>query len=105
MNGGAVSGIDDGHSIQFGPFSLADSKSVTFRAASGGAGWKIELHAGKPDGELLATVEVAPTGGVDQWKEFTAPLKVPATRGAVFAVFVNPGKTGLMNLEWVQFNP
>ncbi len=104
-NGGTVTMIDHGHSIQFGPFSLADSASVTFRAASGGAGGKIELHAGKPDGELLATVDVAPTGGWDKWTELTAPLKAPTTRGVVFAVFVNPGKTALMNLDWIQFNP
>ena len=105
VSGGAVSAIDHGHTIQLGPFSLADSASVTFRAASGGAGGKIEIHADKPDGELLATLELAPTGGWGNWKEMTTPLKAPAARGVVFAVFVNPEKKGLMNLDWIQFNP
>jgi hypothetical protein len=38
--------------------------------------------------------------------EKSAPLKADAKpeRADVFAVFVNPGKSGLMNLDWIQFN-
>ena len=61
------------------------------------------LAVGSTTGELLAEIEVLPTGGWDKWTELTAPLK-PASRGDVFVVFVNPGKGGLMNLDWIQFN-
>jgi cytochrome c len=54
----------------------------------------------------LARVEVPVTGGWEAWQEITAPLSQPgAGRTDVFAVFVNPGKSGLMNLDWIQFNP
>ena len=68
-------------------------------------GGTIELRAGSKTGELLASFEVKPTGAWDKWVELEAPLKTPATRGDVYIVFVNPGKGGLMNLDWVQFNP
>jgi hypothetical protein len=105
VRGAAVTDIDHGHTIQFGPFSLTDSTSVTCSLTSGEPGGKIELHADKPDGELLATLDVAPSSGRGNWRELTAPLKAPAARGVVFAVFVNPEKKGLMNLDWIQFNP
>ena len=83
--------------------NLDSSAGVTVRVASAGVGGKIEVRAGSTTGELLAEIEVLPTGGWDKWTELTAPLK-PASRGDVFVVFVNPGKGGLMNLDWIQFN-
>ena len=72
--------------------------------ASGGVGGDIELRAGSATGELLATLKVENTGKWDAWKEVTAELKPPAGRTDVVAVFVNPGKGGLMNVDWFQFN-
>ena len=85
--------------------------------ASGGQGGRIELRAGmgqvlkteppqagKPSGELLAQVDVQPTGGWDKWVELQSPLST-SYRGDVYVVFVNPGKGGLMNLDWIQFDP
>jgi len=51
---------------------------------------------------------VRPTGGWDQWIEVSAPLQegTPGKdREDVYLVFVNPGQSGLMNLDWIQFNP
>jgi cytochrome c len=40
------------------------------------------------------------------WKEVTATLTgTKPAGGDVFVVFVNPGKGGLMNLDWIQFDP
>jgi hypothetical protein len=39
--------------------------------------------------------------------EFKSPVTAPAsgeTRTDVVAVFRNPSKTGLMNLDWIQFD-
>ena len=101
--GSAVGSIDHGHSIRFNSLNLVDSGSATFRVASGGSGGRIELHAKTPAGPLLAQVDVQPTGGWNKWTELTAPLTT-AARDDVCVVFLNPGKSGLMSLDWIQFN-
>jgi cytochrome c len=103
--GSSVGSINHGHSVTFTGINLADVGSITARASSGNVGGRIEFRAGSPAGELLGTVEVPNTGGWDKWIEpkFDLPPDAPRTRTDVVAVFVNPGKSGLMNLDWVQF--
>ena len=103
--GNFLGAINDGHYARFAGLNLSDSHSATFRVASAGQGGVIELRAGSFTGELLAAAEVTPTGSWDKWTEVTAPLKPLTNRTDVFVVFVNPGKGGLMNLDWLQFNP
>ena len=95
--------IDHNHHVKFDHIHLADAASVKFRVASGGVGGKIELRAGSVTGEVLASVEVKPTGGWENWVELASPLKPGPDRADVYVVFVNPGKGGLMNLDWVEF--
>ncbi|HUR45850.1 MAG TPA: carbohydrate-binding protein, partial [Candidatus Saccharimonadales bacterium] len=113
--GSFLGAIDHGHYAKFSGLNLADCSGVTFRVASAGSGGRIELRAGMgrpatgaksaiPSGELLAEVEVKPTGSWDKWVELQSPLATKY-RGDVYVVFLNPGKGGLMNLDWVQFNP
>ncbi|MDB6149829.1 MAG: Carbohydrate binding family 6, partial [Chthoniobacter sp.] len=76
------------------------------RASSGNVGGTIEFRLGAPDGALLGSVEMPNTGGWDKWIEKTAVgINLPAASADVYSVFVNAGKGGLMNLDWVQFNP
>jgi cytochrome c len=99
--------INHGHSARFTAIPLNSVGGFKCRVASGGAGGKIEFRASSPDGELLGECDVPPTGAWDKWVELKAPLLKPAEPGKrtdVFAVFVNPGKTNLMNLDWVQFD-
>jgi cytochrome c len=112
LNGGSASGgrfvgdTNHGQHVRFNSLNLVSAAAVTCRVASGGQGGAVEFRAGAPDGPLLARVEVPVTGGWEAWQEITAPLSQPgAGRTDVFAVFVNPGKSGLMNLDWIQFNP
>jgi cytochrome c len=105
--GKAIGSVNDGHSLVFKNIPLHDVGGLTCRVASGGAGGKIELHAGSKDGPKLAEIEVNPTGGWDSWVEFKSPVTAPAAgeiRTDVVAVFRNPNKTGLMNLDWIQFD-
>jgi cytochrome c len=104
--GPMIGAIDHGHYVTFAGIDLAEVGSLTVRTSSGNVGGTIEFHAGSPDGALIATVAVPNTGGWDKWIEPKAELlpTAPRTRGDVCAVFVNPGKGGLMNLDWVQFN-
>lgn len=102
--GNMVGAIDHNHYVRFANVNLGTSKSVTYRVASAGQGGNVELRTGSAEGPVLATVEVKPTGGWDKWIELDAPFQ-STYRGDLFIVFKNPGKGGLMNLDWVRFNP
>ncbi|MBM3869890.1 MAG: carbohydrate-binding protein [Verrucomicrobia bacterium] len=104
VSGNHIGSINHGHSVKFTSLNLADTASVTVRVASGGVGGNIEFRSGSATGELLATLKVENTGKWDAWKDVTTELKPPPGRGDVVAVFVNPGKSGLMNVDWFQFN-
>ena len=103
--GNFLGAINDGHYARFANLNLSSSRSATLRVASAGTGGKIELHAGSPKGLLLGQVEVQPTGSWDKWVELNTPLESSGGRTDVYTVFINPGKGGLMNLDWIQFNP
>ncbi len=97
--------IADKHFLKFSGLNLSDVGSVTFRVSSAGEGGKIELHGGSPEGQLLASVNVEKTGGWEKWVSLDSPVATPdSARQDVYVVFRNPGKSGLMNLDWVQFN-
>jgi cytochrome c len=110
-NGGAsgkhvVGSIGDKNYLRFANLNLADSSAVKFRVASGGSGGEIELHAGSLSGALLAEVEVKPTGDWGKYFDLKAPLSnAPAGRTDLYVVFTNPGKGGLMNLDYLQLEP
>lgn len=112
LGGGTASGgrfIGDTHHgqhLRFASLDLARSSALTCRVASGGEGGRIEFRAAAPDGPLIASLEVPVTGGWESWRELSTPLAAgPSARTDVFAVFVNPGRSGLMNLDWVRFDP
>ena len=103
--GNFLGAIDHGHSAVFKNIHLGDCGSVTVRVASGGQGGTLELRRSSATGPLLASFDVKPTGGWDKWTELSSKLPAAAeSRADVWAVFKNPNKGGLMNLDWVQFN-
>jgi cytochrome c len=114
LSGGGASGnkflgsISHNHSAVFKNIPLRQVGGFTCRAASGGVGGKVELHLNAADGPLLGEFDVQPTGGWDKWVELKSPLTpAPAdpARADVYAVFVNPDKGGIMNFDWLQFDP
>lgn len=104
--GNVIGSIDHHHHVRFIGVNLAEVGSLTARTASGNVGGTIEFRVGSPTGDLIGSVEVPNTGGWDKWIEPKTELAAttPKTRTDVYAVFINPGKGGLMNLDWVQFN-
>jgi cytochrome c len=102
----AIGSINDKHFVKFPAIDLAEVGGFRVRAASGTMGGTIEFRVGTPNGALLGAVEIPNTGGWGEWVEKAVAVKeVPTIRSDVYAVFVNPGKGGLMNLDWVQFDP
>jgi len=101
--GKVIGSTAHGHLARFFSIPLADVSRVKVRASSGNVGGTIEFRAGSPDGPLLGSVAVPNTGGWDQFRDFETPLTKTHQRADVCLVFVNPGKGGLMNLDWVEF--
>lgn len=95
----------DGDSARFASLNLSDAGSVTCRVASAKTRGTIELHRDSAQGELLARVEVKPTGAWNVWEEVVTPMKSMEKRCDLIATFVSPGQTNWMNLDWIQFNP
>lgn len=98
--------INDKHFVKFSGIPLANVGGFKVRATSGNVGGIIEFRFGQPDGVLLGSVAIPNTGGWDKWIEKAGEMKLQANqRGDVYVVFSNPGKGGLMNLDWVEFRP
>lgn len=99
--------IAHGHTVRFAHVNLAGVGGIRIRAASGNVGGKIEVHAGDKDGPLLASFDVPNTGGWEKWieKEEKLGADAPKTRGDVTVLFANPGKSGLLNFDWIEFLP
>ncbi|HET6408671.1 MAG TPA: PQQ-dependent sugar dehydrogenase [Chthoniobacteraceae bacterium] len=104
-NNQCLGAVNHGHSVKFSAIHLADVGGIKVRASSGNVGGKIEFHSGSPTGPLLGSVEVPNTGGWDKWIEpqFALSANDVKDRADVVAIFTNPGKGGLMNLDWVEF--
>lgn len=98
--------IDRTHSVQIENLNLADAASVTCRVANGSTNNAvIEFRAGSAQGDLLATIEVQPSGGWNKWVAFKAPLRATNQRTAVCLTFVSSSTNRLLNLDWVEFSP
>ena len=84
--------------------SFKDITSIDFRVASGGAGGKIELRADSPTAATFASVNVAPTGGWQNWTTVSTPLTgAPAGTHTIYFVFTHAtDQGGLFNLNWFQ---
>ncbi|WP_426508271.1 carbohydrate-binding protein [Dactylosporangium sp. McL0621] len=85
-----------------GPGSLTASVRV---AAGGRTGGTVELRAGAPDGELLASYQVGNTGG---WQSWTTKTRVSTTgRTGLQTVFVlirSEHGGDFVNVNWLRFH-
>ena len=103
--GDKVGAIEHDAFLRFRDLNLTDRTRAKVSVASNGAGGTIEFRQGAPDGPLLGSLEIAPamTGDWGKYVTKELSLKSPAERGDLCVVFINPGKSGLMNLDWVEF--
>ncbi|MEU4769357.1 ThuA domain-containing protein [Actinosynnema sp. NPDC023794] len=101
-SGKRVADVGDGDWIAFDPVNLHRIDRVTARVASASAGGSIELRAGSPTGDLLATITVPETGGIGRYA--TAP-DVPVTDpgGTVKLVAVFRGPANQFTLDSFTF--
>jgi len=103
IQGKVIGSTAHAHKVRFDDIPLGEVGALKVLASSGGAGGRIEFHSGSPEGPLLGSIEVPNTGGWDKFQEFKSTVKPSEERTDVYLVFVNPGKGGLMNVDWVEF--
>lgn len=102
--GNKLGAIEDGSYAKFENIPLSQVSSVTVRVASGGSGCRMSFRQGAKDGPVLVTFQVKPTGGYNEFIELMAELPESDDRSDIFITFHNPGKGGLMDLDWIRFN-
>lgn len=85
--------------VDFAQPTTKNRKAITFSAASALQGGFIEVHLDSIKGEKIATVEITPTGGWEEWQDFTAPIDVPANKRDLFFVFRGTKGNKLFNLD------
>ena len=112
LNGGSaggkkfVGGIAHGQYIRFREILLHDLRKLKFHLASAGAGGAIEVRLDRTDGELLGTCEVKVNGEWEKWYEAMIEVAPRNERRDLVFVFVHPEKkSGLMNLDAIEFLP
>ena len=104
IQGKVIGSIAHDQWARFRKIDLSSVSRVKVSASSGTEGGTLELRAGTPQGVLLGSVVIPGTGGWDKFQEFTIPVtQSPGGSADVVAVFVNPGKGGLMNVDWFEF--
>lgn len=77
-------------------------KEINVRASSDGSGGQIKVYIDKKAGTPIATINIQPTGGWQNWKTIKASVKNVTGIHDLYLVFT--GSTGyLFNLNWIQF--
>jgi cytochrome c len=103
--GNKLGAIDHGAIARFSNIALEQVSGLTVRVASGGAGCRMEVREGSEQGPMLAAFDVKPTGGYNEFVELKSSITSIKKRSDVVIRFLNPGKGGLMDLDWVRFDP
>lgn len=85
--------------VDFAQNTAKNMKAIKVTAASALQGGIIEVRLDSIQGEKIADVKITPTGGWEEWEEFTAPIKVPANKRDLFFVFKGTKGNKLFNFD------
>src|SRR6185503_13547510 len=89
----------------YAPMDMEGIDTVTFRAASAGAGGRVEVHADALDGALIATADIPVNGDWQVYSDITVPVVDPGGEHEIFLSFLSePGQDGLYNINWFRFD-
>jgi alpha-L-arabinofuranosidase len=99
--GECVGWIEDGDWIKYAPFDFGKRADlIELRAASATDGGRIEIRLNGPDGKLLGTCNVAPTGGWQSWSTFRASITPLSGLNTLCLVFKTPKMSALSAPLW-----
>jgi glucose/arabinose dehydrogenase len=97
--------VEHGDYVSYQPMNLQNINFITYRVASQGPGGRIEVHVDAPDGNLISTAIVEPTGAWQTYRDVTTTILDPGGTHELFFVFLrNPGDVGLFNVNWMDFH-
>lgn len=99
-----VTDIDDGDWIAVANADFGEEGPTAFLAnVASSVGGEIEIRLDSPTGEVIGTLEVAPTGGDQVWKILECDVKRVTGVHNIFFMFKGEGKTNLFNFDYWQF--
>ncbi len=104
-SGTTVTHFDNGDyftypSVNFG--DLGTTKAILVHYARDNMGGKVEIRLGGPSGNIIAEFSPAKTMG---WTSYiTATIGISEVEGIHDLTFVGRGKSGLMNLAWIELS-
>jgi cytochrome c len=98
--------IDHGSYFVIKDVRLDRVGSLDFRVCSAGAGGEILVHQGAIDGPVIGKIRVDVNGDWDGWYERSTKLEPTQDRADLYFETINPtNRGGLMNIDWVRFDP
>ncbi len=95
--------ISHGSTASFFNLNLSDTHKIWVQVSSGGAGGTLEVRQDSMSGKMLAAFKVRNTGGWNNQIQLSAAIEPIQERTDIVLVFRNPGKGGLMNIDWIRF--
>ena len=95
--------INHGSTASFYNLNLSDTTKIWVQVSSGGPGGTLEVRKGSVSGAILAAFKVRNTGGWGEKIQLSAAVEPIEERTDIVLVFRNPGKGGLMNIDWIRF--
>lgn len=98
-----VTSINNGDYIKVQGVDFSKGASSIDVSVASLYGGKIEIHADKLNGALLATIAITNTGEGETWKTITTSMK--NIRGVHDLYFVFKGEKDLFNFDWWRVNP
>ncbi|WP_245805784.1 family 43 glycosylhydrolase [Bacillus alkalicellulosilyticus] len=100
-----VTDIENGDWVAVSQVDFGEKGAKTFQAnVASTVGGTIELRVDSPVGEVIGTLDIEPTGGVQQWKVLeTSVSNVKGIRNIFFMFSGEEGDTNLFNFDYWMF--
>ena len=97
--------VGNGSYLKFGPMNFKNIEFITLRFAALSLSSRIEVRIDAPNGPVIASRNLSPTGAWQTYDYFTMPVTDPGGSHDVYFVFVHPGvDNGIGNTNWIEFH-
>ncbi len=96
--------INHNSHLMYTPMNFENIDFMTIRWAALNHESTFEVHIDAPDGPIIASRSLPITGAWQTYDYFTMDLENPGGTHDVYLVFKNPGKTGLGNINFMEFH-
>lgn len=99
-----VTNIHNGDWLAVSNAYFGENGAASFKAnVASVVGGKIDIHLDSPDGELIGTLNVSPTGGEQNWKVMETEVEKVKGMHTIFFTFTGEDTNNLFNIDYWQF--